>query len=114
MHELSLCGAIEGVVRKHAAGQTVHRICVRVGQLRQVVPDTLIYCWALVTTETTLADSVLEIEQVAAVVRCAECCTDQVVGEIANFACPACGSVDVTVIAGEEFLVTALDVETAR
>ncbi|MGI8679465.1 MAG: hydrogenase maturation nickel metallochaperone HypA [Jatrophihabitans sp.] len=110
MHELSLCGSIEAVVRKHAGQRPVDTIYLRVGQLRQVVPDTLVHCWALVTAETALDGSLLEIESVPARVRCRSCEAEGLMGAVANFACAACGSVTVQVLAGEEFLITAMDV----
>ncbi len=41
MHELSLSSAIVNTVTKHAAGRRVSVINLRVGQLRQVIPDSL-------------------------------------------------------------------------
>ena len=41
MHELSLSSAIVNTATKHAAGRRVTVVSLRVGQLRQVVPDTL-------------------------------------------------------------------------
>ncbi|MCK5756142.1 MAG: hydrogenase maturation nickel metallochaperone HypA, partial [Mycobacterium sp.] len=48
MHELSLCHAIAGVVTSHAEGRPVEVVRVRVGALRQVVPDSLLFCWSIV------------------------------------------------------------------
>ena len=41
MHELSLSSAIVNTVVKHAAGASGDLVNLRVGRLRQVVPDTL-------------------------------------------------------------------------
>ena len=41
MHELSLSSAIVNTVVKHADGRRVSVVSLRVGALRQVVPDTL-------------------------------------------------------------------------
>ena len=49
VHELSICSSIADIVTRHAAGRTVQVINVRAGQLRQIVPDTLVYCWGLVS-----------------------------------------------------------------
>jgi len=57
VHELSLCGSIGSIVERHAAGRPVSVIHVQIGQLRQVVPDTLVYCWELVSEGTQLAGS---------------------------------------------------------
>ena len=41
MHELSLCEAIAGVVKPYADGRHVDIVRVRIGALRQVVPESL-------------------------------------------------------------------------
>jgi hydrogenase nickel incorporation protein HypA/HybF len=40
VHELSLCEAIAGVVKPHAGGRHVDVVRVRIGALRQVVPES--------------------------------------------------------------------------
>jgi hydrogenase nickel incorporation protein HypA/HybF len=110
VHELSLCGAIADVVTRHAGRRRVEVIHVRIGQLRQVVPDTLVYCWTLVSEGTDLAGSVLDVERVPAALRCRACDEQFALEGMIVFVCPACGSVDVQVVAGEDFDVTALDV----
>ncbi len=109
MHELSLCGAIAEVVTRHAGPRRVEVIHLRVGQLRQVVPDTLTFCWTLVSEGTDLAGSVLEIERVPAELRCRACDERFALDGTIAFVCPACASFDVEVVAGEDFDVTALD-----
>lgn len=110
MHELSLCQAIAGVVRPHAAGRRVDVIRLRVGALRQVVPDTLAFCWTLVREQQDMPEAELELELVPAAVRCRSCGRQSEIESRWSVACPACGSADVEVVAGEEFLVTSVDV----
>ena len=109
MHELSLCGSIAQIADRHAAGRRVSVINVRVGQLRQVVPDTLVYCWELVSDGTSLAGSRICVEAVPARMRCRACEHEAEVGDLPVFACRACGSIDGEVIAGEELLVSSLE-----
>lgn len=109
MHELSLCGAIAEIASRRAGERTVEVIHVRIGQLRQVVPDTLQFCWTLVVADTDLDGSILEIERVAASLRCRACETEFGMGDGITHFCPACGGLDAEVVAGEEFFVTALD-----
>lgn len=109
MHELSLCGAIADIVTRRAADRDVAVIHLRIGRLRQIVPDTLVFCWSMISADTDLAGSVLEIERIAAELKCRACATDFGIGDGINLVCPACGGLDAEVIAGEEFLVTALE-----
>jgi len=82
---------------------------VRIGELRQVVPDTLIFCWSMVTSGTGLAGCELDVERVRAVLCCRACDAEHPMGEYLALACRSCGALDVDVVSGEEFLVTALD-----
>jgi hydrogenase nickel incorporation protein HypA/HybF len=110
VHELSICRSISGIVTEHAAGRPVARIHVRVGQLRQIVPDTLAHCWELVaaTPGSPLAGSVLEVDSVPAGVDCRACGAHTVLTEPVP-RCAACGGCEVAIVTGEEFLVTSLD-----
>ncbi len=112
MHELSLCASITDIVRDHAAGRPVRRVRVRVGHLRQVVPDTLAHCWDLVVDGTDLDGTALEVEEVPLAIDCDDCGT-RTVPERLVMRCASCGGRHVEVVAGDEFLVTSLDVVEA-
>jgi hydrogenase nickel incorporation protein HypA/HybF len=109
VHELSICASIAGIAGRYAAGRPVSVINVRVGQLRQIVPDTLVYCWSLVSAGTPLAGSVLAVEQVPVRIRCLDCGSERDLGDVPAFACGGCGGTSVRVTAGEEFLITSLE-----
>ena len=48
MHELSLSSAIVNTVERHAAGRRVTVVNMRIGTLRQVVPDSLTFYFEIV------------------------------------------------------------------
>lgn len=110
MHELSLCHAIAGVVKPHAAGRHVDVVHLRVGALRQVVPESLTFCWSIVRDHQDLPDAELELELVPAEVRCKACGLNSEIASRWSLCCPVCSSADIEVLRGEEFLVTSLDV----
>jgi len=109
MHELSLCQAILEHVESRAGGRPVRRVDVRIGHLRQVVPDSLQFSWEMLTESTELAGCELVIEHVAAVVRCRECATETTLGWPV-LACAACEGHDVELLRGEELQIASLDV----
>jgi hydrogenase nickel incorporation protein HypA/HybF len=109
VHELSICGAIADIVSRRAGDRPVRVINLRVGQLRQVVPDTLAYCWELVSAGTFLDGSRLAIERVPARLHCRGCGSEAEIGDLPVFICVSCGGTDTRVVAGEEFLITSLD-----
>ena len=56
MHELSVAEAIAGAVNRHADGRPVTSVLVRIGHLRQVVPDALTFSWQMITTGSELEE----------------------------------------------------------
>lgn len=108
MHELSLCQAIAGVVKPYADGRHVDVVRVRIGALRQVVPESLSFCWSMVRGYEDMPDAELECEFVTAEVRCRACGQNSTIRW--SLLCPHCESADVEVLRGDEFLVTSLDV----
>jgi hydrogenase nickel incorporation protein HypA/HybF len=112
LHELSICQSIVDIVNRHAAGRGVRTVHVRVGKLRQIVPDTLAYCWTMVSEQTPLAGSELRIESIPAAIRCTRCDHRQTLAE-AILVCDSCGGHEVAIVAGEEFLITSLDLTEA-
>lgn len=111
MHELSLCQSIYGIVERASEGRPVIGVDLTIGQLRQVVPETLVHCWRLVTEDTPLAGSRLTIDHVPVSLRCRRCLGETTLDDRVSIACGRCGSVDTTVVGGEELLVTAVEVE---
>jgi hydrogenase nickel incorporation protein HypA/HybF len=112
MHELSIAEAIVTIAERHAAGRQVYRVSVKVGHLRQVVPDALRFAFQLLTDGTVLEGAELAIEEVPARVRCRGCGA-QTRARGFPLSCAECRGVDVEVCAGEELLVDELDVEEA-
>ena len=111
VHELALCRSINAVVSRAAAGRRIAAVNLDVGALRQVVPATLVRCWRIVTQNTSLAGADLVVNAISAVLDCRECHERTVVADLPFIMCGTCGSTEVTVLAGEEFMVRSIDVE---
>ena len=110
MHELSIADAVVTIASRHAAGRKVTRVELKVGHLRQVVPDSLMFAFELVSAGTELEGAELVIEEVPAGVRCNACAAEATLVEFPAH-CSACGSLDVEVNGGDELLVDSLDIE---
>ncbi|MEJ7585394.1 MAG: hydrogenase maturation nickel metallochaperone HypA [Acidimicrobiales bacterium] len=108
VHELSLCEAIADSVVRHAGGRPVSVVAVRIGHLRQVVPDSLLFSWEMLTTGTDLEGPVLDVEHVPATVACERCHATTTL-DVPIMLCGACGESDVTVVTGQELLVVSLN-----
>src|SRR4051812_12085417 len=110
MHELSIADAILQIALAHADGRTIEAIEIKVGHLRQVVPDALAFAFTLVSEGTLAEGAELEMEEVPAAGVCRRCGVES---EFVGFplACRGCGSLDVELVRGEELLVDALTME---
>jgi hydrogenase nickel incorporation protein HypA/HybF len=109
VHELSLCRSIYGIVDKARGDRSVSAVHLQVGQLRQVVPDTLTYCWSMITEASPLAGSELDIDHVPVRLDCAACGARTTVEHVLVLTCAGCQSGDITQLTGEEFMVTSID-----
>lgn len=112
MHELSLCDAIIGKALQHADGRPVTQVTVRVGYLRQVVPDALQFGWQMLTESRGMGDAELVIEQVPAVVVCTVCGAETNL-TMPILMCGTCDSFEVKLLSGEELLVVSMDLAAA-
>jgi len=113
MHELSLSSAIVNTVVKHAADRRVAVVNLRVGRLRQVVPDTLEFYFEFVARDSVCEGARLNQEVVEARLRCNPCGLEWGI-ELPAFRCPTCGGSDVVVASGNEFEVDSIEIEEAE
>jgi hydrogenase nickel incorporation protein HypA/HybF len=129
MHELSLSSAIVDTALRHCDGRRVTRVDVRVGRLRQVVPDSLAFYFEIVARDTLCDGAELELEQIAARLRCDECGIDwdpappplathepfagAGLPPVPSFRCPGCGGASSEVLAGDELEVESIEVADA-
>jgi hydrogenase nickel incorporation protein HypA/HybF len=111
MHELALCQAIMGSVTRYAGDAPVDRVTVRIGHFRQVVPDSLLFSWGLLTAGTDLDGCGLVIDHVPAVVDCHACGRRTTLGA-PILLCQSCDSSDVALVSGEEFLISSIERRT--
>jgi hydrogenase nickel incorporation protein HypA/HybF len=110
MHELSIASAVVATAERHAAGRRVCVVTVRVGRLRQVVPDSLEFYFGFAARDTACDGARLELEVLPAVLRCPDCAHEWELDE-PPFRCPACGSGGAVVVGGEELEIESIELE---
>ncbi len=115
MHELSLADEVLGIADEAAAAAgawEVLRVRVGVGWLLQVERQSLaFYLEALRRDYPRLRDTVFELEEEAVRVRC-RACGEETAQAGWGFACGACGSRDIEVVAGDLLEVRDMEVRT--
>ena len=112
VHEVALSMQLAKVVTRAAEGRTVRSVHLRIGALRQVVPETLSYAWDFVSRDTGLDTAKLDIDWVPAVIECPDRHREQV-GPLDGLLCPVCGKPG-RVISGEEFTIVDIDVDAQK
>ncbi len=110
MHELSIAEAVVDVAVRHAHGRRVSKVELKVGHLRQVVPSSLQFAFELLTSDTPLDGAELVVEEVLAQGRCRRCDVETTMTSF-PLQCSSCGGLDMELLAGEELLVDALELE---
>nr|WP_268914249.1 hydrogenase maturation nickel metallochaperone HypA [Corynebacterium uropygiale] len=108
VHEVALSEQVAAVARRAAGGRRVHSVRLRIGALRQVVPEPLAYAWEFTTAGTSLDGATLDVEWVPGRLRCPAGHESLMQGEF-DVHCPRCGEV-ARIIGGEEFTVVDLSV----
>lgn len=110
MHEFSIAEAIvrtsEEVLRANGGGRA-EKVHLRIGELRQVVPDALTFAFDILKEDTLLANASLEWETVPAQVRCRSCGTEYHPRDV-FWECPSCGAIGAEVVAGEELEIVSI------
>jgi hydrogenase nickel incorporation protein HypA/HybF len=105
VHELALASAVVDTVERHSGGRPVVAIAMRIGALRQVVPESLDFYVEIVGRGTVCEGARLEVELVPARLAC---CGRE--WQPPSFRCPSCGGGG-TITAGDEFMVESIEVQ---
>ena len=91
----------------------IKKIRLKIGEFASIVPDSLTFCFELVSRGTVAEGALLEIENVGLVARCSDCdesfeVRDQV------FLCPECGGPALELISGRELSISSIEGETGE
>ena len=108
MHELAIAESVVDSVTQRLPGATVTCVHLEIGALSGVAPDSIRFCFDLAAEGTGLAGARLEITEPAARCRC-RACGAEFQPDSPIVLC-ACGSPDVTVLAGEELKIVSVQV----
>ncbi len=114
MHELAVTRSILEIVLRHArqaGAPRVVEIQLVIGQLSSIVDDSVSFYWDMVAQGTPAEKARLNFRRVPARFRCQDC-GEEFAPQSETWACPACASQQVRVIAGDEFSVESIEVDS--
>lgn len=111
MHEFTLIKNIFDVIIKSAKDNNLHRITVvrlKVGALRQVVPEFLQFAFEIAAKDTIAAGAKLEVEYIPITVLCRSCGARSTVSEH-TYLCSRCESSDLEILTGKEVVIDSIE-----
>lgn len=108
MHELSITQSVVDTIAEKMAGATVTGVCLEIGQLSGVVPDSVRFCFELVCSGTNLDGAWLNIVEPPGHGLCQECRSEFGMTDMIPL-CP-CGSANVRVLTGQELKIKSVEV----
>lgn len=114
MHELPITESILEIALRHAqsaSAKRIRNIYLVIGQLSTVVDESVQFYWGLVAEGTIAEDAQLQFRRIPAEMKC-QACHHRYRPSEDDLACPSCGSEAVRVVAGDEFFVEAIDIDS--
>jgi hydrogenase nickel incorporation protein HypA/HybF len=113
MHELSIAHSIIEIVVKEMSKNRLTRVdtvTLRVGEMTQILPESLLFGFECLTQETPIAGANLVIESIPARGYCKSCDNEfDFKGWL--FSCSLCGEARIDIISGKELDIVSIDGE---
>lgn len=110
MHELSITHNIVAIACAQAGDRQVRAVRVRIGALTGIDLEAVRFCYDLCAEGTQAEGSRLEVEWIAGAGRCTEC-RREIALDLPLGVCPCERQALLERIAGDELLVTELEVD---
>ena len=113
MHELAVTESLLNTACDYAKknnAQKVVSLNLIIGELSNIISDSVQFYWDIISKNTICEQSVLIFNNVSAKFICQSCKNDfKIDGEL--IPCPECGSMDIRTSQGDEFLLESIDIE---
>ena len=112
MHEMSIAQNLLEIIREEMAkhdARVLKSIRLHIGQLSAVVPDTLSFCFDVMTSGTELEGAKLIMEVIPLRGVCKECKQAFEIRDY-TFECTHCGSREINTISGQDLSIVEMEV----
>ena len=113
MHEMSIAQNLIDIVKEEMAlnNATVLRsVRLNIGQLSAVVPESLKFCFEIITSGTNMEGAVLNMDIIPLIGYCPACGREFEIREY-TFLCPFCGDTKIDTLSGQELSIVEIEVE---
>jgi len=113
MHELAVTESLLKTASEYADKNGAKKVLILnlvIGDLSGIIDDSVQFYWDMISADTICAGSVLKIEKQPARFIC-HSCQKEFTMDSELTPCPHCGSIDIKVIAGDEFTLQSIEIE---
>jgi hydrogenase nickel incorporation protein HypA/HybF len=113
MHEMGIAQQIIDIatasIPADMRSARVECVNLKIGKLSAVVPDSLRFCFDIVSKGTPLAGAQLAIEETPVVARCKDCDARWTIAEPV-FTCRTCDSSSLEILSGRELDIVSIEI----
>ena len=114
MHELAVTQNLLEIALRHAdqaGARRIVRLNLVIGELASIIDDSVQFYWDIVSKDTIAEGANLHFDRVPGSLRCQNCGhTFPLDGR--KYACPACDGKNVAIVAGDDFRLESIEVDT--
>jgi hydrogenase nickel incorporation protein HypA/HybF len=114
MHEMGIAMQVVEIaaasIPERLKNSRVQGVYLKIGKLSSVVPDSLRFCFDIVSKDSAIAGATLYIEEIPVKARCKSCENHWTIDGPA-FSCPRCGSGTIELISGQELDISSIEIE---
>ena len=113
MHELSIAQSIMQIVLREAEkakARRVVKVTLKIGDLAGVVPDSLSFCFELLSKSTIAENAIITIEKVPIRGYCSQCESNFAITDN-RYRCSTCGNMHIDLTSGRELQIDHLEIE---
>jgi len=113
MHEMGIAMQLveiaSAAIPKDMENVQVEKVNLKLGKLSSVVPDSLRFCFEIITKDTPLSGAELYIEEIEVAARCNDCKAEwTITGPV--FKCEKCTSGNITLLSGQELEISSIEI----
>ena len=113
MHEMSIAQSLLDVVKEEMRknnATVLKSVLVHIGQLSAIVPESLSFCFEVMTSGTELEGAKLNMQVIPLIGNCRKCGQEFEIKDYA-FECPSCRSTDIEILSGQELSIVEMEVD---
>jgi hydrogenase nickel incorporation protein HypA/HybF len=114
MHEMGIAMQVVEIaaasIPEHLKNSKVKGVYLKIGRLSSVVPDSLRFCFDIVSKDSAIAGAMLYIDEIPVTARCKACENHWTITGPA-FSCPGCGGGTIELISGQELDIASIELE---